>query len=72
MFFSKKKIVNFKITGMHCGKCSAKVEETVKALGGSAKIDLKLGRAEIKIPEKVDPAKVKAAIDALGFSAEII
>ena len=72
MLFSKKKTVNLKITGMHCEKCAAKVENAIKALGGSAKIDLKLGRAEIKVPEKVDAADIKAAVDALGFAAEII
>ena len=72
MLFAKKKTVNLKITGMHCEKCAAKVENAIKALGGSAKIDLKLGRAEVKVPEKIGEAEIKAAVDALGFKAEVI
>ena len=72
MLFQKKKIVKLKITGMHCEKCSAKVDNAIKALGGSAKIDLKLGRAEIKVPEKIADADIISAVDNLGFKAEII
>lgn len=72
MLFSKKKTVNLKITGMHCGNCAAKVERAIKNLGGSAKVDLKLGRAEVRVPEKIAVDEIKAAVDALGFKAEII
>ena len=72
MLFSKKKTVNLKITGMHCGKCSEKVENAIKSVGGSAKIDLKLGRAEVKIPEKIDNSVIVNAVVSLGFSAEIL
>lgn len=69
--FTKKKTVKARITGMHCEKCVAKVENAIKSLGGKAVIDLKLGRAEITVPEKITETEIKAAIEALGFGAEL-
>ncbi len=67
MLFGKKVSYNLKIDGMHCEKCVARVENAVKALGGSAKVDLKLGRAAVTLPEKVNFDAVREAIEALGF-----
>ena len=67
MLFGKKKKINLKIEGMHCPKCVAKVETAMKNLGGKAEIDLKLGRAAITCPEKLDVTTIIAAVEALGF-----
>ena len=72
MFSFGKKTVLLKISGMHCPKCSAKVENAMKELGGNAKIDLKLGRAEVKLPKSVESSAAISAIEALGFGAEEI
>lgn len=68
MLFGKKSKYDLKIDGMHCEKCVARVEEALKALGGSARIDLKLGRASVTVPEKISADAVIAAVEALGFS----
>jgi hypothetical protein len=39
----------------------------VKNLGGKAEIDLKLGRAAVTCPEKLDVNAIVAAVEALGF-----
>ena len=70
--FEKKKKVALKIGGMHCEKCVAKVEAAVKALGGSASVDLKLGRAAVTVPEKLDSGRIVEAVQALGFSCELL
>ena len=70
--FEKKKKLNLKIGGMHCEKCVAKVAAAVKALGGSADVDLKLGRAAVTVPEKLDEARLIEAVKALGFSCELL
>ena len=72
MLFGKKKKLTLKIGGMHCEKCVAKVEAALKAIGAKADIDLKLGRAAITCPEKLDPAEIKKAVEALGFSGDVI
>lgn len=72
MLFGKKKKLTLKIGGMHCEKCSAKVEAALKALDAKADIDLKLGRAIITCPEALDPAEMKKAVEALGFSCDVI
>ncbi|MBP3377781.1 MAG: heavy-metal-associated domain-containing protein [Clostridia bacterium] len=72
MLFAKKKKVNFKIEGMHCEKCVAKVADAIKKLGGKAEIDLKLGRATVTCPEKLDAAAIVAAVEALGFKCNVL
>lgn len=72
MLFVKKKTLTLKIGGMHCPKCSAKVEAALKAIGAKAEVDLKLGRASVTCPEKLDNADLTKAVEALGFSCEVI
>ncbi len=72
MIFGKKKKVLFKIEGMHCEKCVAKVNTAIKELGGSAVIDLKLGRAEVTLPEKIDEMLVCEAVEKLGFKCTAV
>ena len=53
-------------------KCVEKVQGALKTLGGKADIDLKLGRASITIPEKIDFSTVKDTIEALGFKCDLL
>ncbi|MGN1347077.1 MAG: heavy-metal-associated domain-containing protein [Eubacteriales bacterium] len=70
MLFGKKKKAALKIGGMHCEKCAGKVTAALKAIGVSADVDLKLGRAGITYPEKVGMDQILAAVTALGFTCE--
>ena len=72
MLFAKKKKLNLKIDGMHCEKCVARVMNAVKEIGGSASVDLKLGRAVLTIPEKVSDETVCEAIRSLGFGCTVL
>ena len=72
MLFEKKKKVNLKIDGMHCQNCAAKVTNALKAIGGNADIDLKLGRATLTCPEKLDNESIVKAVEALGFTCEVL
>ena len=72
MLFAKKKTLTLKIGGMHCEKCSAKVENTLKALGAKASVDLKLGRASVTCPEKLANEDIVRAVEALGFSCSVM
>lgn len=72
MLFSKKKSLTLKISGMHCEKCSAKVEAALKAAGAKANVDLKLGRAAVTCPEKVDEADLVKAVEACGFGCSVM
>ena len=69
--FDKKKTVVLKIGGMHCEKCAAKVEKALGALG-HASVDLKLGRATLTCPEKVTSDEIKTAVEAVGFSCDVM
>ena len=71
MIFGKKKQVNLKISGMHCEHCVAKVTKAIKALGGNAAVDLKLGRAVVTCPESLDAKLICEAVSKLGFGCEI-
>ena len=70
--FLKKKTYNVKLDGLHCMKCVEKVQNALKALGGKADIDLKLGEGKITIPEKIDFDTIKKAVEALGFKCDLL
>lgn len=70
MLFGKKENATLKIGGMHCEKCVEKVKTALKLLGVNADIDLKLGKANITYPEKLDFDKIIKAVTALGFTCE--
>ena len=72
MLFGKKNSATLRIGGMHCEKCSAKVEAALKAIGVKADVDLKLGRASVTYPDKVGMDAILNAVTALGFTCEEI
>lgn len=61
----------FEVNGMKCGGCVAKAEEALKALPGlvDAKVDL-AGKSAL-ITGDVDSAAVIAALQKVGFPANI-
>ncbi len=64
----------FKVEGMTCGGCETGVRMTVKKLDGveavSASYDK--GRAEVTYdPQKVTTEQIEAAIEKLGYAAEL-
>ena len=62
-----KKII--KIEGMHCEKCSGRVEKTLNAIGGvSAKVSLAKKIAVVSITGSVTDEALKDAVEKLGFS----
>jgi len=72
MLFEKKKKLTLKIEGLHCMKCVAKVEAALKAIGAKADIDLKLGRAAITCPAKLENEALIKAVADCGFTATVL
>ncbi len=65
----------FKVEGMTCGGCEAGVKAKVKKLEGVRDVTAshKEGRATVTYdPEKVTPDAIIAAIEELGYSAELV
>lgn len=61
-----------KVGGMTCGGCVASVRRVLDAQPGVAAADVSLEKAEARVrfdPARVDPAALRKAIDAAGFSA---
>ena len=56
----------FKVEGMRCEHCSARVEKALTALGFETAISIPDGEVKV-IAEKIDDAEVKNAIEDLGF-----
>ena len=71
MLFGKKKTITLTISGMHCPRCSAKVEKTLNDLGCKAVVDLANGKAEVTAPEKLDNTAIADAVTKAGFPAQI-
>lgn len=65
----------FKVEGMTCGGCEAGVKVKVKKLDGVEKVEASYreGRATVTYhPEKVSPDRIIAAIEELGYAAELV
>ena len=61
-----KKIIE--INGMHCPKCSARVENALNAIEGvSAKVNLAKRQAVVTLKTEVADDTLKKAVDSLGF-----
>lgn len=76
----KKKLSNiiyrktFKVEGMHCAQCKARVEEVVNDMKGVAgKVNLKRGELTISYAENVDDELIRKRIEKAGYTVtEII
>jgi len=65
----------FKVEGMTCGGCEAGVRMAVKKLDGVERVEAsyKEGRAVVTYdPHEVAPDGIVAAIEKLGYQAELI
>ncbi|HEY3328134.1 MAG TPA: heavy-metal-associated domain-containing protein [Novimethylophilus sp.] len=63
--------VDFLISGMACGGCANTVKKALLALDGVMQADVSHagGRAEVVYdPAKVQPAAMKTAIEAAGYT----
>ena len=63
----------YDVTGMHCGKCVARVKEAIEALEGvrAAKVTLEPGSAIVKMDEEIADEVIIAAVEAEGFGASV-
>jgi copper chaperone len=62
--------VTMKVKGMTCGGCVANVQRVLKKLEGVGKVDVSLEKQQATveyIPEKVDTAHLRSAIEDAGF-----
>ena len=62
-----KKII--KIEGMHCEKCSGRVEKALNGIGGvSAKVNLAKKSAVVSVNSQISDEELKKTVEELGFS----
>ena len=65
----------FRVQGMSCSGCEAPVEIAVRKLAGiqSVKVSYDQGRAEVSyLPSQVGVQKIQAAIERLGYKAQLV
>lgn len=73
--FEKASTVTLSVGGMHCVHCQARVNDALKGIKGVKKVavDLENGKAVVDyLPSKVNPDSLTAAVNAVGFTAEIL
>lgn len=70
----KKKLKNikyqktFKVDGMHCERCKARVEEVINDMVGLAgRVDLKKGELTVSYSEDVEDELIKAKLEWVGY-----
>ncbi|MBQ4312909.1 MAG: heavy metal translocating P-type ATPase, partial [Clostridia bacterium] len=66
------KKVRLSIQGMHCAGCTARVERRLGEIGCSEiGVNLATGAAEVTAPQELLDDDIAAAINALGFTAQV-
>jgi copper chaperone CopZ len=67
--------VELKVTGMHCGRCSARLSKAFTNLEGVTENDVSFSEKKAVVtynPEKVTPEELLETVTKTGFSGEII
>ena len=61
----------FKVDGMKCANCKARVEELVDGIDGlSGKVDLKKGELTVSYAKPVDDGLIKERIERAGYRVQ--
>lgn len=60
----------FTITGMSCGHCLNAVNQALASVPGITLNSVRIGRAEVGLPDGVGGDAVKAAIERAGYKVE--
>ena len=70
MLFGKKITTVVTVDGMHCGHCSAKVEQALKAIEGVKKVKADLETKAVTIISKIelDSDVIKTVVAEAGFT----
>ena len=67
--FGNKITKTILIEGMHCGHCSKRIEEVLKAMNGvkSVLVSLENKKAEVVLKEMIEDDVLQEAIEEIGF-----
>lgn len=61
----------FKVTGMHCNHCAARIEEAVNDIDGvAARVNLKRNELTVLFAKSVSDETIIAKIERLGYGIE--
>jgi Cu+-exporting ATPase len=64
---------NLKLRGMSCASCASNIEEAIRTVPGVAACSVNFGAEQASVTydsSKTDVAKIQAAVDAAGYSAQ--
>jgi copper chaperone CopZ/thiol-disulfide isomerase/thioredoxin len=63
--------LRFTVLGIDCEACAPPIRKALNEVSGvhNAQVDWKAGTASVEIPEGFDTAKIKKALDAIGYDA---
>lgn len=60
------------IPDMTCGHCRASVESALSALPGAGQVSVDLPNRQASVSGPVAPDAIIAALDAIGFPAQVV
>ena len=58
------------ISGMSCGHCLNAVQKAIGQVAGIEVRSVRIGRAEVRVPDQAHADRVKAAIESSGYRVE--
>lgn len=62
--------ITFKVSGMNCGRCAAKVENAVKSLPQVEGASVDLASSSVFVEGNFDTNQVVTVIESLGYSVD--
>ena len=65
------KKTKYTVSGMSCAACVARVEKSVKALGGVTECDVNLLLGNMTVTGEVEPSAVISAVEKAGYGAAV-
>ena len=65
------KLTTFRLGGLDCGDCAAKLEKQIGTLKGVKSAKVNFGTAKMVVEHNISEAEIIKAVDRAGYSAEV-
>ena len=64
--------ISITISGMSCGHCLNAVRKALGQVQGIEVTSVRIGRAELRVPDSAATARVEAALSAAGYKVDAV
>ncbi|MFM6988657.1 MAG: heavy-metal-associated domain-containing protein [Arenimonas sp.] len=62
-------MITFRVEGMHCGRCVARINQAVRDLDAGAEVRVDLAAGTVSVDSSRNAAELSAALARIGYPA---